>query len=127
VWWLNRRASAEAATNARHRLLRLSAAQHVLFALVLATGAALLAAASPAELHARWLHLKVGLTLFLLLPLEAFHAYVSHVWIARALRDGSERLLERGVGLDDMVRSLAIPLLGAAVPLLFWLSLRHPL
>ncbi len=51
---------------------------------------------------------------------------MNHVWIARALRDGSARLLERGVGLDDMVRTLAIPLLGAAVPLLFWLSLRRP-
>lgn len=77
-------------------------------------------------LHGRWLHLKLGLTAFLLVPLEAFHAYVNHVWIARALRDGSARLLERGVGLDDMVRTLAIPLLGAAVPLLFWLSLRRP-
>lgn len=90
------------------------------------TGTLLLAAASPAELHARWLHLKVGLTTFLLLPLEGFHAYVNHVWIARALRDGSPRLLERGIGLDDMVRSLAVPLLGFAVPLLFWLSLRRP-
>ncbi len=100
--------------------------QHVLFAIVLATGGALLLSAAPLVLHARWLHLKLGLTLFLLVPLEAFHAYVNHVWIARALRDRSGRLLERGVGLDDMVRTLAIPLLGVAVPLLFWLSLRHP-
>ena len=51
---------------------------------------------------------------------------MNHVWIARALRDGPARLLERGIGLDDMVRTLAIPLLGVAVPLLFWLSLRRP-
>jgi hypothetical protein len=93
---------------------------------VLASGALLLAGATQAELHARWLHLKLGLTAFLLLPLEAFHAYVNHVWIARSLREGSKRPLERGTGLDDMVRSLASPLLGAAVPLLFWLSLRRP-
>lgn len=98
----------------------------MLFALVLASGLALLAMASPAERHARWLHLKLGLSAFLLLPLEGFHAYVNHVWIARALRQGSPRLLERGVGLDDMVRSLVIPLLGLAVPLLAWLSLRRP-
>ncbi|HET9317195.1 MAG TPA: hypothetical protein VFQ51_16500 [Vicinamibacteria bacterium] len=77
-------------------------------------------------LHARWLHLKLGLVVFLLLPLESFHAYVNHVWIARALREGSARLLERGTGLDDMIRSLAVPLLGTAVPLLLWLSLRSP-
>jgi hypothetical protein len=126
VWWFTRRDQGEAAIVARRRLVRLSGLQHALFALVLATGAALVAAATPAEIHARWLHLKLGLTAFLLLPLEAFHAYVNHVWITRALRDGSARLLERGTGLDDMVRSLTIPLLGAAVPLLFWLSLRRP-
>lgn len=122
--WITRRSRGEGAS--RERLLRLSGIQHVLFGLVLATGAALLAAASPAEWHARWLHLKLGLTAFLLLPLEGFHAYVNHVWIARALREGSARLLERGTGLDDMVRALAIPLLGVAVPLLIWLSLRRP-
>jgi hypothetical protein len=93
---------------------------------VLASGTVLLLDASAAERHARWMHLKIGLTGFLVLPLEAFHAYVNHVWIARALRDGSARLLERGTGLDDMVRSLAVPLLGLAVPLLLWLSIRHP-
>lgn len=61
-----------------------------------------------------------------MVPLEAFHAYVNHVWIAGALREGSSRRLERGSGLDDMIRSLAVPLLGAAVPLLLWLSLRRP-
>ena len=94
--------------------------------LVLASGAVLLAGAGPAMLHARWLHLKLGLVAFLLVPLEAFHAYVNHVWIARARRDASQRLLERGTGLDDMIRSLAVPLLGGAVPLLLWLSLRRP-
>jgi hypothetical protein len=124
AWWSAGRASNEPGT--RGRLLRLAAVQHVLFAIVLATGATLLASAAPVVLNARWLHLKLGLTAFLLVPLEAFHAYVNHVFIARALREGRPRLLERGVGLDDMVRTLAIPLLGVAVPLLFWLSLRRP-
>lgn len=126
VWWITRRAQGEDARAARVRLLRVSGVQHGLFLLVLVTGGLLLALASPAELHARWLHLKLGLVAFLLLPLEAFHAYVNHVWIARGLRERSARLLERGTGLDDMVRSLVVPLLGVAVPLLFWLSLRRP-
>lgn len=126
VWWALRGAHGERATEGRRRLLRFSLVQHALFALVLASGSVLLALAGPAAQHARWLHLKIGLTAFLLVPLEGFHAYVNHVWIARALRDGSARRLERGTGLDDMIRSLAIPLLGAAVPLLLWLSLRRP-
>src|SRR5262245_16172658 len=85
----------------RRRLLKLSFAQHALFAVVLTSGGVLLAGAPSAVQHARSLHLKVGLTLFLLVPLEAFHAYVNHVWIARALRDGAARSLERGIGLDD--------------------------
>jgi hypothetical protein len=126
TWWSLRSTGAERAALTRARLLRLSLVQHGLFALVLVSGGALLASAPSSVQHARWLHAKVGLTAFLLVPLEAFHAYVNHVWIARALRDGSARLLERGTGLDDMVRSLAVPLFGVAVPLLFWLSLRRP-
>lgn len=126
TWWSLRWTEPERIATVRARLLRLSLVQHVLFAVVLVSGGALLAASPSSVQHARWLHAKVGLTAFLLVPLEAFHAYVNHVWIARALRDGSARLLERGIGLDDMVRSLAIPLLGVAVPLLFWLSLRRP-
>ena len=71
------------------------------------------AQASPALAHARVLHLKLGLTAFLLLPLEAFHAYVCAAWIGPGLRGGGRaRDLERGLGLDDMVRSLQVPLFG---------------
>lgn len=104
--------------------------QHAGFLLLLLTGGVLLAHAPAALLHARWLHLKLGLTAFLLLPLEGFHAYVNHVWLAGGLRGpqgpAAARRVERALGLDDMVRSLAVPLLGAAVPLVAWLSLRRP-
>jgi hypothetical protein len=125
AWWVLPRGTAPTGA-ARERLRRLSLVQHVSFALVLASGGVLLATASPAVRHARWLHLKLGLTIFLLLPLESFHAYVNHVWIPRAVREGAARRLERGTSLDDMVRSVAIPLLGAAVPFVWWLSMARP-
>ena len=78
----------------------------------------------------RWLDLKLGLTAFLLVPLEAMHAWVNHVWIARGLRQTVAppftRDLERGIGMDDMLRALSALLLGAALPLLVWLSVREP-
>lgn len=80
--------------------------------------------------HARWLGVKLGLVAFLVAPLEAFHAYASHVWIARGLRQTAappfSKDLLRGVGMEEMVRTLGIPLLGIGVPLLLWLSLAKP-
>ena len=34
--------------------------------------------------------------------------------------------LERAIGMDDMIRALAAPLLGVGVPLIVWLSITHP-
>jgi hypothetical protein len=80
--------------------------------------------------QARWLALKLGLVAFLLVPLEAMHAYICHVWIERGLQEtGSppfSKDLERGIGMDDMLRALAVPLLLLALPLLVWLSLGKP-
>ena len=80
--------------------------------------------------HARWLAVKLGLVAVLVLPLEAMHAYVNHVFIPRALRGGAGspagRDLSRGLGIDDMIRTLSVPLLGVCVPLLVWLSVRKP-
>jgi hypothetical protein len=80
--------------------------------------------------YAGWLAVKVGLTLFLILPLEGMHAYVTHVWIARGLRRTAAppfaQDLSRGIGMDDMLRALAVPLLGIALPLLVWLSIARP-
>ncbi len=123
LWWTRRHAVDERAR--RRTLLTVTRVQHVAFAILLSSGAALFVQASPALAHARVLHLKLGLTAFLLLPLEAFHAYVCAAWIGPGLRGGGRpRDLERGLGLDDMVRSLQVPLFGLAVPLLVWLSLQ---
>lgn len=80
--------------------------------------------------HARWLAVKIGLTAFLLVPLEAMHTWICHGWIARGLRQTASlpvsKDLERGIGMDDMLRALAAPLLAAALPLIVWLSWRKP-
>jgi hypothetical protein len=75
-----------------------------------------------------WLDLKLGLVAFLVLPLEGMHAWVNHTWIARGVREppAFARDLERGVAMDDMLRTLSAVLLGVGVPLLVWLSVRRP-
>jgi hypothetical protein len=111
-------------------MLSLVAVEHALLGLALLSGVALMLTRGWGLGHARWLGLKVGLVVFLLLPLEGMHAYVSHVWIARGLSDTSappfSKDLARGIGMEDMLRALAIPLLGLAVPLLIWLSVFKP-
>jgi hypothetical protein len=108
----------------------LIAAEHASLALALLTGVALMALRGWSLGHARWLGLKAGLIVFLLVPMEGMHAYVSHVWIARGLRDTAappfSKDLARGIGMEDMLRALALPLLGLAVPLLVWLSVWKP-
>ncbi len=115
---------------ARLSLRRLLAAEHALLAVALATGLALMIGRGWAPRHARWFGLKLGLVVFLLIPLEAMHAYVTHVWIARGLRETAappfSKDLARGIGMEDMLRALAIPLLGLAIPLLVWLSIFKP-
>jgi hypothetical protein len=58
------------------------------------------------------------------------HAWVCHAWIRRGLRQTAEppfsKDLARGIGMDDMVRSLAVPLLGLALPLMAWLAVARP-
>lgn len=104
--------------------------EHGAFVLALAAGLALLWHRHWGLGHARWLAVKIGLTIFLLLPLEAMHAWIAHVWIARGLRETPApplaKDLVRGIGMDDMLRALAAPLLLVALPLLVWLSLRKP-
>jgi hypothetical protein len=116
--------------SARRRVRPLLTAEHVGLALALVSGLALLEVRGWGPGRARWLGLKLGLTVFLVLPLEAMHAWVCHVWIARGLRQTSappfSKDLVRGIGMDDMIRALAIPLFGVGVPLIVWLSVRHP-
>ncbi len=80
--------------------------------------------------RARWLALKLGLVAFLIVPLEAIHVYACRGWIAPGLVETStppfSKQLERGMGMEEMIRALALPLLGAAIPLLLWLSLAKP-
>ena len=115
---------------ARRSSRRLGEAEHVFLLVALGTGLALMLGRGWAPRYARWFGLKLGLVVFLLIPLEAMHAYVTHVWIARGLRETAappfSKDLARGIGMEDMLRALAIPLLGIAVPLLVWLSLFKP-
>jgi hypothetical protein len=39
---------------------------------------------------------------------------------------GASKRLGRGLSMDEMLRALALPLLGVAVPLMLWLSLARP-
>ena len=109
---------------------RLALLRHVFLALALLVGLALLAGLGPAASRAAWLHLKLGLVAFLVVPLEGMHAYVCHVWIARGQRETAappfSKDLVRGLGMEEMVRALEVPLLGLCVPLLVWLSLAKP-
>jgi hypothetical protein len=115
---------------ARRRIQPVVLVEHLAFLLGLGAGVALLLHRHWGLGHARWLAVKIGLTLFLLVPLEAMHAWIAHGWIARGLRQTSappfSKDLVRGIGMDDMLRALAAPLLAASVPLLAWLSLRKP-
>ena len=114
----------------RRRVRPLLAVEHLALAIALAAGFALLESRGWGFGRARWLGLKLGLTLFLVLPLEGMHAWVCHSWIARGLRQTIappfSKDLERAIGMDDMIRALAAPLLGVGVPLIVWLSLRKP-
>jgi hypothetical protein len=114
----------------RRSLQPVLAVEHAAFLLALAAGLALLASRGWGLGHARWLAVKIGLTAFLLVPLEAMHAWICHGWIARGLGQTAEppfaKDLERGIGMDDMLRALAAPLLAVAVPLIVWLSWRKP-
>jgi hypothetical protein len=105
-------------------------AEHAALAVLLVSGFALLRHHDWGLGHARWLALKVGLVAFLVVPLETIHAFACHRWIARGLRQTQappfSRDLERGIGMDDMIRVLAIPLLGLGLPLILWLSIARP-
>jgi hypothetical protein len=115
---------------ARRRLHPLLVVEHVAFVIAIAGGFALLQHRHWGLGHARWLAVKIGLTLFLLVPLEAMHAWICHGWIARGLAQTAapppSKDLVRGIGMDDMLRALAAPLLAVSLPLLVWLSLRRP-
>jgi hypothetical protein len=125
-----RRGGAEAEIEARRRLQPLLLVEHAAFALALTAGLLLLWHRHWGLGQARWLAIKIGLTAFLLVPLEAMHVWIGHGWIAPGLRGAvsgePRRDLERGIGMEDMLRALALPLLALALPLLIWLSMHKP-
>lgn len=125
-----RRRGARIELETRRRLAPVVALEHVALAAAFVSGAWLMAALDLDLGQRRWLDVKLGLVAFLVLPLEGMHAWVTHGWIARGLRETPappfSRTLERGIGMDDMVRALSALLLGVAVPLLVWLSLAEP-
>jgi hypothetical protein len=115
---------------ARRRLQPRLVAEHVAFLLLLLTGALLMREHGWSITRARWLTLKLGLVLFLVVPFEAMHAFIAHGWIAKGLHQ-TERAplakdLARGIGVEEMLRTLAIPLLGLGLPLILWLTLKQP-
>ena len=103
--------------------------EHVSLAVLLLSGLVLMQLLG-VRAGVRWLALKLGIVAFLVAPLEAMHAYIAHVWIARGLRQTAappfSRDLTRGISVQRMILALALPLLGLAVPLLVWLSLARP-
>jgi hypothetical protein len=114
----------------RRRLSSVVIAEHLALVLLLLSGVALMWRRGWSVDHARWLGLKLGLVAFLVAPLEGMHAWVAHVWIARGLVDQAKgaalKDCSRGLGIEEMLRTLALPLLGAAIPLLIWLSVARP-
>jgi hypothetical protein len=78
----------------------------------------------------RWFGVKLGLVLFLIIPLEAFQAWVGLAWLQPGLEETGappfSRRLERALSMQDMLWALSALLLGVAVPGLFWLSLARP-
>jgi hypothetical protein len=127
---LARRHGEAAQARVRRRIAPLVAGEHVALVLGLGSGWLLMQALGLDVGQRRWLDVKLGLVAFLVLPLEAMHAWVSHGWIARGLRATPApplgRVLERGIAMDDIVRTLTAVLLGAGVPLLVWLSVKKP-
>ena len=115
---------------ARRRLQPLLVLEHVAFLLLLITGVLLMREHGWGLTRARWLTLKLGLVAFLVVPLEGMHAFIAHGFIARGLRQTSNpplaKDLARGLGVEEMLRALAIPLFGIGLPLLVWLSVKKP-
>jgi len=100
------------------------------FALLLLSGALLMQSHGWSLTRARWLGVKLGLVVFLLVPLEGMHAWIAHAWIAPGLRASSggafAKELLRGLGVEEMIRTLELVLLTPAVALLVWLSVWKP-
>jgi hypothetical protein len=128
--WRAGRSDEARALELRRRLDTLAWIEHASLALLLASGWLLMQQRGWSVGYPRWLAAKLGLVVFLVVPLEGIHAYVCHVWLRRGLVETAvppfSKDLRRGAGMDEMIRALAVPLLGLGVPLIAWLSLRKP-
>ena len=125
-----RRRGPDAAWAERRRLHAVVALEHAALAAALLLGWVAMRCHGWSVGQPRWLGVKLLVVGSLIVPLEAMHAYFTHVWIARGLgqaTDGSlPRDLERGIGMVEMVRALEALLLGFGLPLIVWLSVRRP-
>jgi len=126
-----RRLGETGAALARHRAaMRPLWVEQAAFVVSLLSGLLLMQSYGWGETHARWLGVKLGLVVFLLVPLEGMHAWIAHAWIAPGLRrsgdDAFAKELARGLGVEDMLRTLELVLLTPGVPLLVWLSVSKP-
>jgi hypothetical protein len=111
----------------RRRWHFLIAVQSVSFAVVVLTGVLSMRSHGWTLAYPRWLALKVGIVLFLFVPLECFLAYVGWGWVRPGLESpSSSRALERGASMQGMVWAIALPLLGLALPVVVWLSVWRP-
>jgi hypothetical protein len=120
--------SAELAARRRgQRIVALSAGACFL---ALASGYALMRLQGWSLAYPRWLALKIGLVLFLFLPLEGFLAYVGAFWsapgLARSEAPPFSQELSRAASMQQMLWAIAVPLVGLALPLVLWLSLARP-
>ncbi len=125
-----RRAGPQAELDARRRLSTLATCSHAALAGALLTGAASMRARGWSFSHPGWLGVKLLLTLGVVAPLEALHAWTLQTWMRRGLRDTQappfSQGLRRAVAIEEMLGMLALPLLGLALPLILWLSLSRP-
>lgn len=130
LWWARGASDARRNITLRRRLVPWLALEHLVLLVALVSGLALMIGKGYRFGYPRWLGVKLGLVVFLVVPLEAMHAYVCHVWIARGLRQTAaqplSKDLSRGIGIDEMIRTLAQVLLGIALPLIVWLSVAKP-
>lgn len=116
---------------ARHRAaMRPLLVEQAAFALLLLSGLLLMQSYGWSPTRARWLGVKLGLVVFLLVPLQGMHGWIAHAWIAPGLRGSSggafAKTLVRGLGIEEMIRTLELVLMAPAVALLVWLSVRKP-